>query len=210
VPSSQAIGYMLAIGQVKGAEGLIPKQTQDVQPSFKTMAKSDYGKMSHTAHKFISMIQGSGGYKYHESNWKSAGSSAQAALTEQAKEAHYYAREMPVGTAVYKWLNLSSDMATKLKQVQPGLVIQNPAPMCTSYSQTGTSHFGSHRFKIVAAPGAKLLGTFGSGSYASEGELTTLPNSRFMVVSHTPKETVLLLLPPDPFLDAKGSYWNKN
>lgn len=207
VPSSQSLGYMLAVGQVKGHEALVPKAELEVSPTFKAKAKSDYQKMSSMAHQFISQIQGSGGHPWHEKNWKSGN---QKKLTDWAIEAHHYARELPPGTTVHKHLNLSADMKAKLKAAQPGLIIQNPAPMCTSYGKSMTSGFGNDYFKITLAPGAKLMGTFGSGSYASEGELTTLPNARFVVLSSNGQTTHLLLLPPDPFLDQKGSYWDKH
>jgi hypothetical protein len=96
---------------------------------------------------------------------------------------------------------------------QPGLILQNPAPTCASYSPTATQSFGpSHRWKIIYAKGAKGLESFGSGKFTGEREVTMLPNHRFMIIEHKPKgpegfaETTVLLLPPDPELDS--DYWS--
>src|SRR3546814_18632854 len=98
-------------------------------------------------------------------------------------------------------------MGKKVLSAPDGTVIQATGPMCTSYSPTATKHFGKHRVTIRYAQGARTVESFGSGGYAGEKEVTTLPNARFVVlskqmVSDAKKggqrlELELLMLPPD-------------
>ena len=101
-------------------------------------------------------------------------------------------------------------MVSKILASQDGTVFQATGPMCTSYEPQATSHFGKHRVVFRYAKGAKAVESFGSGGFASEKEVTTLPNSRFVILS---KQMVLdvehgnpskqrlelevLMLPPD-------------
>ena len=96
-------------------------------------------------------------------------------------------------------------MVDKIMSAPDGTVFQATGPMCTSMSPTATSHFGPHRIKIIYAKGAKAVESFGSGKFAGEKEVTTLPNSRFVILK---KELVpggngkrmeleVLMLPPD-------------
>lgn len=218
VPSSQAIGHYIAIGQVKGVEHLIPKKQQAYGPAQSAQAKQDYHLWAHDtkAQSFRQKVQGSGGYAYH-GGWDSPDQKAKghytgADLTAEAKAAHKWARKQPPGTKVHKWENLTTDMKAKLEAAQPGLILQNPAPTCASKSATSTKGFGpNHRWNIIYTEGAKGLDSFASGSHPSEQEVTMLPNHRFMIVSHVKAsghnsfaETTVLLLPPDPALDSDG------
>lgn len=78
--------------------------------------------------------------------------------------------------------------------------------MCCSMSESSTSHFGQHRMVIHYAEGAAGITAFGSGSFAGEQEITTLPGARFMVLGRKmmpgaggkPRlELEVLMLPPD-------------
>lgn len=217
-PSSQAVGYFLAIGQVSDPTALVPTKTFDTPAGILSAAHGDYSKMSPPAKKFVSAMTGTGGKQFANpkdpySGYLDAGEGAPAAVKAAEWEkvsvaAHEYARELPAGTTIYKWDSLTSDMRHKLSLAQPGLILQNPAPVCASYSPTATKGFGSeHRFKIIMAPGAKVVSTFSKGTHPGEGEWSLLPNNRLMVISHKKNagagwsETTVLLLPPDPALD---------
>jgi hypothetical protein len=202
-PSSQTIGYFLALGQVKDPTNLVPQKTFDLTPEAKAKAASDYSKMSSDAKHFVSAMQGSGGKQFAHPG---------PSLEPMMVAAHKYATELPVGTTLYKWDNLTPEMKQKLALAQPGLIIQNPAPVCTSYKPMSTQNFGSsHRFKIIVGPGGKAISSFASGSFNNEGELSLLPNFRFMVLDHKKNvegkgwaETTVMLLPPDPDLMHKA------
>lgn len=221
VPSSQAIGHYIAIGQVTGADHLVPAKQHDFTPQQTAQGKADFALWQHDskAQAFRSAVQGHGGHEYH-GGWDKPTDTAHGSygskhtgqtLIDRAKAAHKWARKQPPGTKIYKWENLSPDMKMKLEKAQPGLIIQNPAPTCASRSPTATKGFGSgHRWNIIFTEGAKGLNSYGSGSHPGEQEVTLLPNHRFMIVSHKkgtlgqPAETTVLLLPPDPALDSDG------
>jgi ADP-ribose pyrophosphatase YjhB (NUDIX family) len=212
-PTSQAVGYFLALGQVKNPDNLQPTKLFDTPASILSKAKGDYNNMSKDAQKFVRAMTGTGGVQF--ANPLSPGGShygieGAAGWKSVAQAAHEYARELPEGTVIYKWDDLSTDTKQKLALAEPGLIIQNPAPVCASYSPTATKGFGpTHRFKIIMAKGAKVVSTFShSGGHPSEGEWSLLPNYRLMVLGHTKngapggaQETTVLLLPPDPALD---------
>jgi hypothetical protein len=73
--------------------------------------------------------------------------------------------------------------------------------MCFSINKVWSGFSGNARLKIIYAIGAKALYNIGVGSYNSEGEITTVPGQRFMLLetdtkSH-PVEFTVLMLPPD-------------
>jgi len=74
-------------------------------------------------------------------------------------------------------------MLSHIMAAPDGTVFQATGPMCTSYSLTATKGFGKHRIVIRYAKGAKAVESFASGGFASEKEVTTLPNSRFILLS---------------------------
>ncbi|MNP64578.1 hypothetical protein D3C76_1600850 [compost metagenome] len=102
---------------------------------------------------------------------------------------------------------MSDEMVKKIMSAPEGSVFQATGPMCTSYSPTATSGFGKHRVTIRYAKGAKAVESFGSGKFAGEKEITTLPNSRFVILERkmVPSEKgggerlelEVLMLPPD-------------
>src|SRR3546814_12342319 len=89
-----------------------------------------------------------------------------------------------------RWQHMSDEMVKKVLSAPDGTVIQATGPMCTSYSPTATKHFGKHRVTIRYAQGARAVESFGSGGYAGEKEVTTLPNARVEIGRASCRERV--------------------
>jgi hypothetical protein len=186
----------------------MPKKTMSVSDAAIKQAYTDYDTKTKTnklAKAFINGIQASGSYNDLFRDGKETDHAGNK-LADVAKAALEYAQEKPEGTTVHRWQHMSADMINKIKQAGPGTVFQATGSMCTSMSPTATSHFGPHRINIVYAKGAKAVDSFGSGGFASEKEITTLPNSRFLIQkveevpgksgSGTRMEITVLMLPP--------------
>lgn len=207
VHSNEKLGFWVVLGGVHGATKFMPKKVMNFSTAAIEGAFKKFKEASKLAKHFVHSVQASGSYndlfrdgkeKDHQGNL----------LSDVAKAALEFATEQPEGTSVYRWQNMSDDMVKKILSAPDGSVFQATGPMCTSYSPTATSHFGKHRVTIRYAKGAKAVESFGSGGFASEKEITTLPNSRFVILK---KEMVkddnkggkerleleVLMLPPD-------------
>lgn len=208
VKANEKLGFWVALGQVSQPERFMPKKTMAVTEGAIQQAYKDYTEKTKTnklAKAFINGIQASGSYNDLFRDGKETDFAGNK-LKDVAKAALDYAQEKPEGTTVHRWQHMSSDMINKIKQAGPGTVFQATGSMCTSMSPTATQHFGPHRINIVYAKGAKAVDSFGSGGFASEKEITTLPNSRFMIQkveevtgksgSGKRMEITVLMLPP--------------
>jgi hypothetical protein len=207
VHSNEKLGFWVVLGGVHGAAKFMPKKVMNFSTAAIEGAFKKFKEASKLAKHFVHSVQQSGSYndlfrdgkeKDHQGNL----------LSDVAKAALEFATEQPEGTSLYRWQNMSDDMVKKIMSAPDGSVFQATGPMCTSYSPTATSHFGKHRVTIRYAKGAKAVESFGSGGFASEKEITTLPNSRFVILK---KEMVkddnkggkerleleVLMLPPD-------------
>jgi ADP-ribose pyrophosphatase YjhB (NUDIX family) len=209
VKANEKLGFWVALGKVSEPERFMPKKTMAVSEAAVQQAYKDYTEKTKTnklAKAFINGIQASGSYNDLFRDGKEKDSNGNK-LSDVAKAALDYAQEKPEGTTVHRWQHMSADMINKIKQAGPGTVFQATGSMCTSMSPTATSHFGPHRINIVYAKGAKAVDSFGSGGFASEKEITTLPNSRFLIQKveevtgksggGTRMEITVLMLPPD-------------
>jgi hypothetical protein len=208
VKANEKLGFWVALGKVAEPERFMPKKTMSVSDAAIKQAYTDYDTKTKTnklAKAFINGIQASGSYNDLFRDGKETDHAGNK-LADVAKAALEYAQEKPEGTTVHRWQHMSADMINKIKQAGPGTVFQATGSMCTSMSPTATSHFGPHRINIVYAKGAKAVDSFGSGGFASEKEITTLPNSRFLIQkveevpgksgSGTRMEITVLMLPP--------------
>lgn len=206
VKSNEKLGFWVALGKVSNPERFMPKKTMNVSDAAIQQAYADYQvktKTNKLAKAFINGIQASGSYNDLFRDGKESDHNGHK-LKDVAKAALEYAQEKPEGTTVYRWQHMSPDMIKKIKEAGPGTVFQATGSMCTSMSPTATQHFGPHRINIVYAKGAKAVDSFGSGNYAGEKEITTLPNSRFLIQKveevtsggKTRMEVTVLMLPP--------------
>lgn len=206
VSSNEKLGFWVVLGGVHGAEKFKPKKLVNFTQQAITSAYDKFKEASKLAKHFVHSVQASGSYndlfrdgKTHDQSGNKLADVAQAALE--------FATEQPEGTGLYRWQNMSDEMVKKILGAPEGSVFQATGPMCTSYSPTSTSHFGKHRVTIRYAKGAKAVESFGSGKFAGEKEITTLPNSRFVILerkmvpnekgSGERLELEVLMLPPD-------------
>ena len=74
-------------------------------------------------------------------------------------------------------------MIKQIMDTPDGVIYQATGPMPHSFDPTATKGFGKHRIKMIFADGAKAIPSYGSGAFAGEKEVTTLPRARFMVLS---------------------------
>ena len=205
VHSNEKMGFWVVLGGVhKAAEKFTPKNITHFTQQAISAAYEKFKEGSKLAKHFVLSVQASGSYNDLFREGKEFDGSGNK-LSDVAKAAEEFATEQPEGTTVYRWQHMTKDMVDKIMSAPDGTVFQATGPMCTSMSPTATSHFGPHRIKITYAKGAKAVESFGSGKFAGEKEVTTLPNSRFVILkkemvpggSGKRMELEVLMLPPD-------------
>ena len=205
VHSNEKMGFWVVLGGVhKAAEKFMPKKITHFTTQAIDAAYQKFKEGSKLAKHFVLSVQASGSYNDLFREGKEMDHAGNK-LSDVAKAAMEFATEQPEGTTVYRWQNMSKDMVDKIMGAPDGTVFQATGPMCTSMSPTATSHFGPHRITIHYAKGAKAVESFGSGKFAGEKEVTTLPNARFVILkkemvpggSGKRLELEVLMLPPD-------------
>lgn len=203
VKAQEQLGFWVALGKVTKATvaKLKPKKTQSYSSAAIEHAYERYKKADKLTRAFINGIQASGSYNDLFRDGKTHDHAGND-LKEVAKAALAFSTEQPEGTTITRWQNMPHGMVKKFLDAEEGHMITATGPMCTSYSPTATKHFGEHRITIRYAKGARAVESFGSGSFAGEKEVTTLPGARFMLLEKpTMKdgrlEIELLMLPPD-------------
>lgn len=207
--SNEKLGFWVALGAVKNPSKFAPKTTRHYSTKDIVAAKEKYNKASKLAKHFISSVQASGSYNDLFRDGKTHDNAGNS-LQDVAKAALAHATEMPEGTTIYRWQAMSPQMVEHILSAKEGTVFQATGPMCTSYDPTATKSFGKHRVVIRYAKGAKAVESFASGAFKYEKEVTTLPNSRFVILSRKMVPDVehgnptgdrleleILMLPPD-------------
>lgn len=208
VPANQRLGFWIALGAVANPEIFKPKVVNKAITAVKKAAAyENWKKLPKTVKTFLSAVQGSGSANQPYRDGKDTDNSGQD-CRQVLTDCFAHASEHDEGFTVHKWMSMPDTMIQQFLQNPEGLVFQNPGSMCTSRSATGTSGFGEHRVTIHYAKGAKGMDTFGSGSFAGEQEITTIPGARFMVLKREMVagkggyskrlELEVLMLPPDP------------
>lgn len=205
VHSNEKMGFWVVLGGVhKAAEKFMPKKISHFTTQAIDAAYQKFKEGSKLAKHFVLSVQASGSYNDLFREGKETDHAGNK-LSDVAKAAMEFATEQPEGTTVYRWQQMTKDMVDKIMGAPDGTVFQATGPMCTSMSPTATSHFGPHRITIHYAKGAKAVESFGSGKFAGEKEVTTLPNARFVILkkemvpggSGKRLELEVLMLPPD-------------
>lgn len=219
--ANKKLAFWIALGKVASPAQLVaspmfaplkfestPAKKVVVTAAQNQKAQADYAKLKSGSlvKQFINGIQASGSYNNNFRDGKLKTISG-ADLVKMNLEAHAYAQEKPAGFELYKWTSLSHDMVQQLLSCPEGTVFQNPGSMCASTAPTATAGFGAHRIRIRYAPGAKGVDSYGSGNFAGEKEITTLPGARFVILSaamvqcpvkgHKRLELDVMMLPPD-------------
>lgn len=203
IPADERLGWWMTLGVVESVEELRPKNLKNVTPDLKLKVKQQYAKMTEGLKSWLKNVQSSG-----SSNFGNKGLTPQQ--KQLVKESYTHAVEFPEGTITRRWLELQQDMVPLMANAPVGLVFENPRSTCSSMRADWGEHphFGGAAkngalLEIHYAKGAKGLPTAGSGGYASEEEITTLPGQRYMVLEKKKHPSgkphyVLLALPPDP------------
>ena len=207
VSSNEKLGFWVVLGTAHGAQKFKPSKVMDYSTAAIAAGHEKYKQASKLAKHFINSVQASGSYNDLFRNGAKEDHQGNK-LADVAQAALAHATSMPEGTSLYRWQNMPDEMVKKMLAAPDGSVFQATGPMCTSYHPTATSGFGQHRVTIRYAKGAKAVESFGSGGFKGEKEVTTLPNSRFIILSKqmVPNEKnpskqrlelEVLMLPPD-------------
>lgn len=213
VSAEKRFGFWMKLSHAIDIDDIVPPAVTHTIESIKSQGQSWYSKVSSITKHMISGIQGSGTYNNAFRDGKKTTYDGESTVKMTAN-AYADALEMPEGTEIYKWVNIPDAMQKMFNNAEKGLILQNPGSMCCSVHPENTQHFGPHRMKIRYAKGAKALNSFGSGSFKSEEEITTLPGARFVVLSvkkGNPKsgtglDIELMMLPPaGGYLEALAS-----
>ena len=198
-PQDQQFGYWIALGKVAQPSVIKPTAVKDLTPQEYSAGKAAYQGYSALTKKWVSAVQSSGQINRAIDEGKTTYGDLN--LKEVTKAIYKDATPVSAGSTLYRWQNMPKGMLKQLEQAQPGLVFQSQGGMCTSKSATATKHFGQHRMVIRAAPGSKMIHSHGSGGFASEQELTTIPGQRFVLLSKkfvdNRWDIEVLMLPPD-------------
>lgn len=198
-PKDKKFGYWIALGKAGPVDGLVPKNSATMSEEEYQAGKTAYKGYSSLTKKYIQHVQSNG--QINREIDKGSETYDGLNLKEVTKALYKDATPLKEGSTVYRWAHMPAGMLKQLEAADPGVVFQSQGGFCTSQSPTATSHFGNHRFVIRAAKGAKAIHSHGSGSFAGEKEITTLPGQRFMITGKTKKpdgnwEVELLMLPP--------------
>lgn len=213
ISAENRMGFFMKLASVDSVDDAIAESNWHwLSSSSKFMkdSKATYQNYSKTTKAYISNVQASGWInrvwsKGEVGNVSGVGMSKEKLLAELYKDA----TELPDGMMLWRWMSDSEGSTVKsLMNAKPGDSFQNTDSMCSSFKESwgNSSHFGNAiRLKIRCAKGSKAILSYGSGGFASEGEFTTLPGARFVVVS-TKKgipgnangvDVECIMLPPD-------------
>lgn len=213
ISSENRMGFFMKLASVDSVEDAMAESKWrflSASDPFINSAEAAYKGYSSLTKGYISGVQASGSINHVWSQGKSGHVHGLGVTKEKiAAQLYHDATELPDGTTLWRWMDDSAGTTMKgLLDAKPGDTFQNTDSMCSSYKDSwgNSKHFGSHiRLKIRCAKGSKAIISYGSGSYSSEGEFTTLPGARFLIVS-TKKgipgnangvDVECIMLPPD-------------
>jgi predicted DNA-binding WGR domain protein len=224
VAAEHRMGYFMKLAHMdeSDAKALLSEVKwvwQNTGTSFGQKLKAAYHAATDLVKKYVHGVQSTGAVNHI---W-SQGSASHYGVPIKKLTANIYkdAVEVPDGTQMWRWMDDDTAGKSMTKQFlasKPGMILQNTDSMCTSFHETWGDHphftNGDGKqvlMRIRCAPGVKVTPTYGTGSLGSEGELTTLPGQRFLVVDIQPggpkhPQGVFLdviALPPDPGFVAK-------
>jgi hypothetical protein len=218
IPQEHRLGYFMKLCQIDEGDAVaLLKRTkwfwQKSGTSFAGMLKAAYQKVRSTTKTYISSVQGSGAANHLWSHGKSSYDSTP--INKVTAGIYDDAVDLPEGTQMWRWMDddtAGKSMTKQLLATKPGAILQNTDSMCTSFHESwgDSPHFTNGdgkqiKMRIRCAAGCKATPTYGTGSLGSEGELTTLPGQRYLVVDvqpggHNHPQGVfidVIMLPPD-------------
>lgn len=219
IPQEHRLGYFMklcqidegdAVALIKGTKWIWQKSGN----SFVASLKHGYAKARSTTKTYISSVQGSGAANHLWSQGKKSYDSTP--INKVTAGIYEDAVDLPEGTQMWRWMDddtAGKSMTKQLLATKPGAILQNTDSMCTSFHESwgNTPHFTNGdgkqiKMRIRCAAGCKATPTYGTQSLGSEGELTTLPGQRYLVVDVKPGDSQhpngvyldVIMLPPDP------------
>lgn len=203
VPANQRLGFWISLGQAGEPKSYVPASVDYVSAKDKNAGAASTKKMPAELRKWMAAVKGSGAHNQPYRDGKEIDNQGQKTRTVLA-QAYEHAVEFAAGTRITKDINFKDEMFKQIMSLEPGHIFQNPGSMCCSLKKDW--HWGGDvKLHIIYAEGAKALYNIGVGSFDGEGEITTIPGQRFMLVDYPKdnpkmkrgKEITLLMLPPD-------------
>lgn len=201
MPKQQQFGFWLSLGNVTDKSKVEPLQKRDMTTAEYNKGKQFYQNYSSLTKQWISKVQGSG--QINRAIDDGAKTYAGLDLKAVTKAIYKDANELPAGSTIYRHFNMPSGMLKQIDSAPEGLVFQSLGGFCCSAHPTKTTGFGPNTLSIRVAAGAKAVHSHGSGQFANEMEITTIPGQRYVLLSKTKKPNgknwhlELLMLPPD-------------
>lgn len=200
VPANQRLGFWISLGQADAAAEFMPAKVDYISAAGKAAGKNSVQNIPANLKKWMAAVKSSGSANTPYRDGKEIDNQGQS-TRDVLVEAYKHSAELEEGTRITKNIDLPGPMMAQMLALAPGHVFQNPGSMCCSINKDWASFAGNARLKIIYAKGAKALYNIGVGSFNSEGEITTVPGQRFMLLetdkSSHPPEFTLLMLPPD-------------
>lgn len=207
------LGFWISLGTAAhGGISAVPSKQFTATATDQARGKEAVHDLPSSLKKWMAAVKGSGNNNqpYRDGAEKDYQGQSCRQIVE---EAYQHAVEFAEGTVIRKGINMDKKMIQLMHDHPVGHVFQNPGSMCTSLVKDWSWN-GDALLEIVYAKGAKALYNIGVGSHNDEGELTTLPGQRFMILEQkkTPSKShkhyfKLLMLPPDEnYVD---QVWNK-
>lgn len=219
IPQEHRLGYFMKLCQIDEGDAVaLTKGTkwfwQKSGNAFVASLKHGYAKARSTTKTYISSVQGSGAANHLWSQGKTSYDSTP--INKVTAGIYEDAVDLPEGTQMWRWMDddtAGKSMTKQLLATKPGAILQNTDSMCTSFHESwgNTPHFTNGdgkqiKMRIRCAAGCKATPTYGTQSLGSEGELTTLPGQRYLVVDVKPGDSQhpngvyldVIMLPPDP------------
>lgn len=201
VPANQRLGFWISLGQTDAAQSFMPKRFEYTSTKDNAKGKASLHGMTAILKKWMAAVKGSGSYNVPYREGKeidNSGLNARDVLTD----AYAHAVEFEEGTRITKDITFPDAMMKQMMALAPGHVFQNPGSMCCSLKENWSWSGTNAKLHIVYAKGAKALYNIGIGNHNGEGEITTIPGQRFMLIKMETKnpskpEFTLLMLPPD-------------
>lgn len=195
IPAEQRLGYFMNLGHIDVDDAKALLNTQEWHwlksgDSFTDKLKAAYKKAKSATKEYIQGVQSTG---YVNHIW-SQGKKVWQGNNIQTLTAGIYedAVEIPAGAQLWRWMDddtVGKEMTKQFLAAKPGAIIQNTDSMCASFHEHWGNgpHFTNHDGKEVlmrirCAKGTLGTPTYGTGSLGSEGEITTMPGQRFVVV----------------------------
>lgn len=184
VAKNEQVGYFIALGVAKGTPSWdeYASKAKDLSEEFKNKAPSVIKKLSPAAKAAVSARQAGNSWADKVREGKLSDKHGQFTVGEMAEAMNKESVELPAYTKLYRYFSMPPGAQSKVKSLEPGTIIQDMNPACTTYQKGATTGFGSHEMEIITLPGAKAMPSFGSGQFKGEHEVTMQAGWRMMVL----------------------------